>query len=272
MTKAGAAARPWQGKGHPGGKTEGGCGAPSRTRRLRPDAAPRKAEPGRRAGPAPSLRCRGVAAKKPGASRLHSGFAGSRTPAVGRCPPRARRRLLQPSGFLTLAPGEATTAAAKVLGLVGRLQADGRRRRLSRARERERSGHGGREITLPRQRRQLVLLAEGQAGAAVAVGARRRLEPRTEAGRLGEGGGVPGRAQAELDSRAARLAHPPGSLQGAAAAVACVELHVKGALLLLLPHEEGRALMPAAGGTSPAGLQDVCDPSQPALFGGSECR
>lgn len=120
-----------------------------------------------------------------------------------------------------------------------------------------------------------MLLADGQAGAAVAVGARRRLEPRTEAGRLGEGGGVPGGAQAQMDPRAARLAHPPGPLQGAAAAaVACVELHVNGALLLLLllPTEEGRALMPAAGGTPPAGLQDVRDPSQPALFGGSERR
>lgn len=124
-----------------------------------------------------------------------------------------------------------------------------------------------------------MLLAEGQAGAAVAVGGRRRLGPRPEAGRLGEGGGVsggvgvdlPGGAQAELHARAARLAHPPGPLQGAAAAaVARVQLYVKRALLLLLPPEEGRALMPAAGGARPAGLQDVRDPPQPALFGGSE--
>lgn len=128
-------------------------------------------------------------------------------------------------------------------------------------------GRAGREGALPRQRRQLVLLAEGQGGAAVAVGARRRLEPRAEAGRLGEGGGVSGGvgvalaggAQAELDGGAARLAHPPGPLQGAAA-VARVQLHIERALLLLLPPEEGRALLPAARGAPPAGLQDVRDP------------
>lgn len=131
-------------------------------------------------------------------------------------------------------------------------------------------GRAGREGALPRQRRQLVLLAEGQGGAAVAVGPWRRLEPRAEAGRLGEGGGVSGGvgvdlaggAQAELDGGAARLAHPPGPLRGAAAAaVARVQLHIERALLLLLlPPEEGRALLPAARGAPPAGLQDVRDP------------
>lgn len=122
-----------------------------------------------------------------------------------------------------------------------------------------------------------MLLAEGQAGAAVAVRGRRRLGPRAEAGRLGDGGGVsggvgvdlPGGAQAELDAGAARLAHPPGPLYGAAA-VARVQLYVKRALLLLLPREEGRALVPAAGGARSAGLQDVRDPPQPALLGGSK--
>lgn len=89
------------------------------------------------------------------------------------------------------------------------------------------------------------------------------------------GGGVgvalAGGAQAELDGGAARFAHPPGPLRGAAA-VARVQLHIERALLLLLllPPEEGRALLPAAGGTPPAGLQDVRDPPLPALFGGCE--
>lgn len=61
----------------------------------------------------------------------------------------------------------------------------------------------------------------------------------------GVGVDLPGGAQAELDARAARLAHPPGPLQGAAA-VARAQLYVKRALLLLLPPEEGRMLMPAA--------------------------
>lgn len=102
---------------------------------------------------------------------------------------------------------------------------------------------------------------------------RRRLGPRAEAGRLGEGGGggvgvaLPDGAQAELYSRASRFAHPPRALRGA---VARVELHVKGALLL--PREEGRALLPAAGRSRLAGVQHVGDPSQPALLGGGERR
>lgn len=78
----------------------------------------------------------------------------------------------------------------------------------------------------------------------------------------GVGVDLAGGAQAELDARAARLAHPPGPLQGAAAAaVARVQLHIERALLLLLlPPEEGRALLPAARGAPPAGLQDVRDP------------
>lgn len=122
------------------------------------------------------------------------------------------------------------------------------------------AGHGGAEGALPRRRRQLVLLAGGQAGAPVAVGGRLQLGPGAEPGRLSEGGGVsggvgvdlPGGAQAELDG-GARLARPPGPLRRAAA-VARVQLYVKRALLLLLPPEEGRALMPAAGGAPPARL------------------
>lgn len=79
----------------------------------------------------------------------------------------------------------------------------------------------------------------------------------------GVGVDLAGGAQAELDARAARLAHPPGPLQGAAAAaVARVQLHIERALLLLLllPPEEGRALLPAARGAPPARLQDVRDP------------
>lgn len=78
----------------------------------------------------------------------------------------------------------------------------------------------------------------------------------------GVGVDLAGGAQAELDGGAARLAHPPGPLRGAAAAaVARVQLHIERALLLLLlPPEEGRALLPAARGAPPAGLQDVRDP------------
>lgn len=83
----------------------------------------------------------------------------------------------------------------------------------------------------------------------------------------GVGVDLAGGAQAELDGGAARLAHPPGPLQGA---VARVQLHIEGALLLLLPPEEGRALLPPARGAPAAGLQDVRDPPQPALFGGCE--
>lgn len=75
----------------------------------------------------------------------------------------------------------------------------------------------------------------------------------------GVGVALSGGAQAELHGGAARLAHPPGPLQGGAA-VARVQLHIERALLLLLPTEEGRALLPAARGAPPAGLQDVRDP------------
>lgn len=131
--------------------------------------------------------------------------------------------------------------------------------------------------------RQLVLLAERQAGtaaaAAVSVGARRSFGPRAEAGRLGEGGGGvggdvrSGGAQAEWDGR---LAHPPAALQAAgAAAVPGVELDVKRALLLLLllpAPQQGRALVPAARGAPLAGVQHVGDPPQPALLRSAERR
>lgn len=150
----------------------------------------------------------------------------------------------------------------------GRVTARG----AARGAERGTARHGTRG-TLPRQRRQRVLLA-GRRAAAVAVGSRRRLGPRAEAGRLGEGGGgvgvtLPDGAQAELHSRASRFAHPPRALRGA---VARVELHVKGALLLL-PREEGRALLlPAGSRARLAGVQHVGDPSQPALLGSGERR
>lgn len=133
MTKAGAAARPWQGRGHRGGSTEGGAGAPGAldaSERPRPRG---KRALGRGAGPAPGLKCRGVAAKKRGDVRPHSGFAGSGGQWAG-VPPEPGAGSSSPclSHPRPMGGDNSRDEGARISGEA----AGGRRRRLSRARER----------------------------------------------------------------------------------------------------------------------------------------